>query len=553
VTREQFKRHLRAALARAERLKPFIDRASVVHKSPDHVAPVREATEEARHRPVRALISMPPRFVKSTTVCGGLAYHCTYAPALHHAYCSATSSLGKKQSAAIRRMLDEVGTPYRGTAAEWFTGFGGGLKAVGLDGQYMGTGTTGIQVTDDPYPTWKHAFSAAFREHVWTWFHGTAANRCEPKASRMVIHTRYSALDLIGRLLQEEPYKWRHIRIPAIQGYNHDAAEIERRKEEERAKLRDGYAQRLAARGTPVPQELQPDYDSYEGLRRLGLPVPDELVPDYDSVGKATWPDYWPIPKLLPFTRLARFWWALYQQDPRPDGTQVFAEPARFRLADWGGVDNLRLDKLRLIIAGDPAASAKKTADHSAAVLMGQRGFGPFAESWIFHCEKAQELSTDFVQRLLRWRKRWPVPVAIEAVAGFKAVPQVMRLLAQLAGGQAWACPMHGIQDLGSTGHCGCGQQLMPAPASSLPVIEVPAVGDKLLRATLYSAAWNDGRVYVPIDADWADWFIEQHRLFTGLDGAEDDAVDAGAIAFNQLYREHAGQTGPIVLPFEFG
>src|SRR5690606_24512761 len=51
------------------------------------------------------------------------------------------------------------------------------------------------------------------------------------------------------------------------------------------------------------------------------------------------------------------------------------------------------------------------------------------------------------------------------------------------------------------------------------------------------SAAWNQGRVLVPMDAPWADRYIEEHCLFTGAGDKHDDQVDATAHAWNILYR----------------
>jgi phage terminase large subunit-like protein len=52
------------------------------------------------------------------------------------------------------------------------------------------------------------------------------------------------------------------------------------------------------------------------------------------------------------------------------------------------------------------------------------------------------------------------------------------------------------------------------------------------------SAAWNSGRVLVPIDVTWADALIEEHGLFTGQDSDDDDQVDGCSQAWNVLYRD---------------
>src|SRR5204862_133625 len=92
-------------------------------------------------------------------------------------------------------------------------------------------------------------------------------------------------------------------------------------------------------------------------------------------------------------------------------------------------------------------------------------------------------------------------PIAVEAVGGFKAVPQMLRNLDK-----------------------------------RLHVIEAPTLGDKFTRALPVSAAWNDpdgGRVRVPQEADWLNDFLNEVEKFTGVKDAKDDQVDALAHAYN--------------------
>jgi len=73
----------------------------------------------------------------------------------------------------------------------------------------------------------------------------------------------------------------------------------------------------------------------------------------------------------------------------------------------------------------------------------------------------------------------------------------------------------------------------------------VRAERDKHTRAQPYAAAWNDGRVPVPICGEWADerdggrglasLLVAEHVAFTGEDNAVDDIVDACSSAWARL------------------
>ncbi len=505
---------------------------------PEHSLVIHDVFDRARHGKTKTLLSAPPRHVKTHSVKHGLARTLTYDPAGESAYVSATATLADDKSEEIRRIVRGSGGTAEGPRKNWRTAQGGRLLALGIDGQYTGTGTTAIQVFDDPYPNASKALSPTYRAKVVTFKEGVADNRLEDEASQLILHTRMTPQDLIGRLLDTEGHRWNYVKIQAVKDYSQDAADLELDKERQRQELKRQYRDILLEKGSPVPAELQPDFPSYAGLLKLGLPIPEDIKPDLDSIGKAIWPEYWPLEKLLPLMRYKRWWWALYQQEPQPDGARVFYEPARFRLEDYRVANGFRLDGLRVGLGADPAASEKQSADHSVAVLMGMRGFGNSTQAWIFHVERIQESVTNFAQRLVRLQRKFRCPVHVEAVAGFKAVPQAMKLIAQL-GPQQMRCHQHGIIEgaiIGSV--CSTCMGPLELDSGQMRVHEAPALGSKFLRAQPLAAAWNDGRVLVPQDAHWADGFISRFLSFTGADGEEDDEPDAAAHVFNALFRE---------------
>lgn len=190
-------------------------------------------------------------------------------------------------------------------------------------------------------------------------------------------------------------------------------------------------------------------------------------------------------------------WAAMYQGRPRPIGRQVFHEPGRFKLSEFSWVGK------RGVIAIDPAATAKTSSDWSVLAVCAMDGFGAKSQMYVYDLIRTQCEIPDLVQQARNLQLRYRLMIACEAIGGFKAVPQSLRRM-----------------------------------DASLRVFDI-LIGtkDKLTRALPVSAAWNQSRVLVPLEAPWADRFIEEHRLFTGAGDKHDDQVDATAHAWNVLYR----------------
>ncbi len=104
------------------------------------------------------------------------------------------------------------------TAAEWETSGGGVVRSVGVGAGIAGFGA-GLIVIDDPVRNRADAESETYRDRVWDWFNDDIYTRLEPKASIVLIQTRWHEDDLAGRLLKEQEdggEKWDVIKLPAI-------------------------------------------------------------------------------------------------------------------------------------------------------------------------------------------------------------------------------------------------------------------------------------------------------------------------------------------------
>ena len=54
------------------------------------------------------------------------------------------------------------------------------------------------------------------RERVWQEWESTLSTRLHKGASVIVIMTRWHEDDFVGRLLENSPFKWERLRLPAI-------------------------------------------------------------------------------------------------------------------------------------------------------------------------------------------------------------------------------------------------------------------------------------------------------------------------------------------------
>lgn len=435
----------------AEGLDAFIRRMSPKLPPPPHLAPLVDLWERTRLGPVYAVVELPPRHAKTTTAVNGLAWRMMLDPGLHHAFITYADALSLKKSRALRRLAKAAGVELEADAQNvhnWETIQGGSFLATGVGGAITGMGITGVAVVDDPHKNRAEAESVLIRDKIWDWFTDTFWTRLEDSASVIVIQTRWHKDDLIGRLLEgfEDPETGEKIEFERI------------------------CLPALAEEDDPLGRE----------------------------VGEALWPERFPVKKLHGIRSiLGPYGFAsLYQQRPIAKGKQLFTDHvSRFTLADW------KLDGHRVIISCDPAASEKTSADHSVIAVIAAKGYGEDMEGWLIDLWRDQVLTPELVKRLGRFQKTyWGVAVGVEAVAGFKAVPQMLQ-----------------------------------AEDPTLKVMEITPMGDKWTRAQPVASAWSEGRFHVPMDAPWAAAYLKE--LWDFSPGAKmDDRVDATSHGWNTLF-----------------
>jgi predicted phage terminase large subunit-like protein len=193
-------------------------------------------------------------------------------------------------------------------AGKWSTSVGGQYYAVGVGGALAGRGAD-LFVIDDPHSEQDiKANSRATFDNAWSWFQTGPLQRLMPGGAIIVIMTRWSLVDLTGRLLQ---YQMRN-----------------------------------------------PDADQWEIVE---LPA---ILPS----GKSLWPEQWPVEQLeaKKANMDARYWNAQYMQQPTLDSA-AFIKRTHWRI--WEPEDPPQCEFI--IQSWDTAHETKTTSDYTACTTWG--------------------------------------------------------------------------------------------------------------------------------------------------------------------------------------
>ena len=193
-------------------------------------------------------------------------------------------------------------------AGKWSTSTGGQYYAAGVGGALAGRGAD-LFVIDDPHSEQDvKANSRLAFDTAWSWFQTGPLQRLMPNGAIIVVMTRWSLLDLTGRLLtyqmkNPQSVPWEIVELPAI------------------------------------------------------LPS-----------GKALWPEQWPI-ELLESTKASlepRYWNAQFMQQPTSDTSALIA---RKHWRVWPHNDPPKCEYI--LQSWDTAFETTNTADYSACTTWG--------------------------------------------------------------------------------------------------------------------------------------------------------------------------------------
>lgn len=232
-----------------------------------------------------------------------------------------------------------------------------------------------------------------------------------------------------------------------------------------------------------------------EGFEHIHLPA-------LNDEGQALWPERWPADALRARRdEVGEYTWAsLYQGQPRARGGRVFGDVHNFEVLPrvYRGASGL-----------DVSYSAKTSSDYTVRVRMLRVG------------------DTYYVVDMQRWQLH---PTA--------SAPK-LKALADAHPSEPWRWYLSGTEQ-GSAGFL----------RASVPKLQaLPAVADKFVRSLKYAAAWNAGKVLLPVSAPWLDAFVTEHAGFTGVNDTHDDVIDAAAAAFDALNTTGGTGAGLAAVP----
>lgn len=424
-------------------------------ESGPHHALLSKYADKFLRREIRFLgISLPPRHTKSEMFSINLPAmilgHYPSADIIHASY---AASLSNGFSFRIREMIRSsllyrelfpatVLHADRQRIDDWRTVQGGMFRSVGVGAGITGQGADWL-IIDDPHKEGDEK-SMTTLDDMWTWYISAARTRLSKGGSVVLVHTRWSPFDLIGRVEDV--------------------------------------------------MSSSPDADQFVFLRLPALAEKDDVLGR--SEGQALWPSRFDERTLKAMqVSSPRYFAALYQQDPKPDETQLFFKQDFKRAVITGG------EKARGIWCFDLAITNNESADFTA--------WARFVRSELTG-DKARDMveRTVTVSHIARKRQEWPdtkqniIDLMLAFPNDIFVFPrQTFELIA--------------VQELRRLG-----------TQYSRRIRQTKMAGDKRANAAPFSDLVRAGRVTVEMGAD-GDLFINEHCTFPGRN---DDLVDVSSV-----------------------
>jgi predicted phage terminase large subunit-like protein len=359
-------------------------RAAAVHKLlAEHLQQVERYVATGGHEGIgRLMVFMPPRHGKSELVSVRFpAWFLGRNPDRRVILASCTADLAIGFSRRVRNIVEDV--PFQAvfgeksgqddpvrlsvdsrSAASWdLEQHTGGLIAAGVGGSIVGRGAH-LGIIDDPFKNRQEAESKAVRDAIDDWYRSTFYTRLEEGGALVVMHQRWHADDLAGRLISRmaddaAADQWTVLNLPAIA--------------EDWASEVDGAEVHRAAKSGWWMSE--------DGMQR--------------EPGEPLWSSKYPLEVLESIrANIGSYEWeAMYQQRPqRREGSLIRAyEILQIR------PDQLP-QNLKTVRYWDLAVSGKKRADYLSG---GRIGRSPQGRLYIEHIARMPGPWSDAKQRMI--------------------------------------------------------------------------------------------------------------------------------------------------------
>jgi len=210
----------KAELARRS-LLDFCKRMNPYFSAPAHLRYIADRLEAVKRGEVKRLaISVHPGSGKSTLLQHFAAWFFGQDARQRIIATSAGAELAERNSRATRGLFaeDEWPFPARISAAttaqhRWDTDAGGGLGAVGVDAIITGW-RANLIICDDLQ---NNAGNENERVRLWQWFTEILQPRLEPGGAIVVVQTRWTEDDIVGRIIaSDDGAAWEIVNLPAL-------------------------------------------------------------------------------------------------------------------------------------------------------------------------------------------------------------------------------------------------------------------------------------------------------------------------------------------------
>lgn len=399
-------------------------------------------------------VEMPPRHGKSATITETFpSYYLMKNPDKEVMLSAYSEDLYKKFGRKNRdkfatyshTLFGESISPNTSSVSDWgIKDHDGGMYSTSILSGATGRGAD-LLIIDDPIKNQQEALSQTIRDRIWGEWEATFSTRLHAGGSCIVIMTRWSDDDLIGRLLRQKAYPWIELKLPAVCNSKDDLL------------------------GREIGETLAPQpplsYDKKWAEQRK------------KGVG-------------------SRVWAALYQQEPVPEGGGVFKpEWLRYYVPDEATRLNLGLGQDVAVLprilddtvqSWDATFKSKDNDDFVAGQVWASRG----ANRYLLHREHARMTFTETVAAIERVTAMYPQATRkfIEDKANG---PAIINTLQNKIGGIVPVEPQGGkeVRAYAVTAQFEAGNVFIPHPAWR------HEMGDYITELTTFPTAAHDDEV----------------------------------------------------------
>lgn len=194
---------------------------------PKHIEVISDKLADAAFNQKYLIITLPPRHGKSELVSKWFPFwFLSLFPHKQVLFGSYGADFARKWGLSVMDLVLLYGqqfdlylNPRMRAGDEWLLDNGrGGMTTKGMDSSFTGRGAD-VLLIDDPIKDAADAASPVMRDRAWEWWLRTAHSRLEPRASVVLIQTRWHEDDLAGRLLERmgmDGRQWDVVNLPAL-------------------------------------------------------------------------------------------------------------------------------------------------------------------------------------------------------------------------------------------------------------------------------------------------------------------------------------------------